>query len=134
MGKSLCVRKMAKIHAKTTPVVLKIPLHGPIVTSDGLIKLLREKEADYSDSIIHLDIASTVRYYHKICSFTVSDYNVIIIAKVLSQVDTLLFELLVLGAISDETGRVWRCHRSQLYLVEITLENSASVRIGVLFM
>ena len=47
--------------------------------------------------------------------------------KVLSQVDTLLFKLLVLRRISDKIGRMWRCLHSQLYLVEITLENSASV-------
>ena len=51
----------------------------------------------------------------------------LVITKVLPQVDTLLFKLLVLGGISDKIGRVWRCHHSQLYLVEITLEYSASV-------
>ena len=50
-----------------------------------------------------------------------------VITKVLPQVDTLLFKLLVLRRISDRNGRVWRCLHSQLYLVEITLENSASV-------
>ena len=50
-----------------------------------------------------------------------------VITKVLPQVDTLLFKLLVLRRISDRIGRVWRCLHSQLYLVEITLENSASV-------
>lgn len=128
MGKSSCVRKMTK--GQTIPVV-KIPLHGPIITSDGLMKQLREKEVDSSNATIHLDIAPTVSYYHARCSFQVSEYSVIIATKVLSQVDTLLFELLVLGAISDKTGRMWRRHRSKLHLVEITLENSASVCIRV---
>ena len=41
--------------------------------------------------------------------------------QVLHEVDTILFCLLVLRGLSDSQGRVWRCHPSQLYTVEVTL-------------
>lgn len=64
MGKSLYIKKMA--HSASTPVIMNIPLHGPIVTSDRLIKQLTEKETDYSNAIVHLDIASAVSYFKHI--------------------------------------------------------------------
>lgn len=63
MGKSLYIRKIAQRYSEVTPVVFKIPLHGPIVSSDGLTKQLKETVTEYSNAIIHLDIASAVRYY-----------------------------------------------------------------------
>ena len=35
--------------------------------------------------------------------------------------DTILFNLLILGGLTDSQGRVWRCHPGQLYAVELTL-------------
>ncbi len=43
--------------------------------------------------------------------------------QVISQVNTILFNLLVLRGISDSRGKVWRCHPNQLYVVEITMPN-----------
>ena len=44
-----------------------------------------------------------------------------IFPQVLHDVDTILFCLLMLRSLSDSQGRVWRCHPSQLYTVEVTL-------------
>lgn len=135
MGKSLYVRKMAQKYSKANPAVLSIPVHGPSVTSDGLMKQLWQTVANYSNGIIHLDIASTVSSLLP-CRvfFKVSEFHVVITTKVLAQVDTLLFKLLVLRGLSDSIGRVWRCYQSQIYLVEITLENSAEVCMwGIVF-
>ena len=41
--------------------------------------------------------------------------------QILSEVDTILFSLLILGGLTDSQGRVWRCHSGQLYAVELTL-------------
>ena len=59
MGKSLYVRRLAEI-SKAVSKVVTIPLHGPFVTSDGLLKQLKESVIDTSNAIIHLDIACTV--------------------------------------------------------------------------
>lgn len=37
--------------------------------------------------------------------------------------DTILFSLLILRGLFDSQGRVWRCHPSQLYAIEITSPN-----------
>ena len=41
--------------------------------------------------------------------------------QILSEVDTILFSLLILGGLTDSQGHVWRCHSGQLYAVELTL-------------
>ncbi len=41
--------------------------------------------------------------------------------QVLHEVDTILFSLLILSGLTDSQGRVWRCHPTQLYAVEVTL-------------
>ena len=41
--------------------------------------------------------------------------------QILHEVDTILFSLLILRGLNDSQGRVWRCHPSQLYAVEVTL-------------
>lgn len=40
--------------------------------------------------------------------------------QVFSDVANILFCLLILRGISDSQGKVWRCHPSQFYAVEIT--------------
>lgn len=44
-----------------------------------------------------------------------------IVLQVLWQVDSILFCLLVLHALCDSQGRVWRAHPCHLYTVEVTL-------------
>ena len=43
------------------------------------------------------------------------------VLQILWKVDTILFCLLVLRGLSDSKGRVWRCHPTQLYAIEVTL-------------
>ena len=40
--------------------------------------------------------------------------------KVRQGLDTLLFNLLVLGSLCDKMGRLWRRRSSDLYIIEIT--------------
>ena len=39
----------------------------------------------------------------------------------MKQVDSLLFSLLILQAASDSQGRIWRCHPTHLYAIEVTI-------------
>ena len=41
--------------------------------------------------------------------------------QILSEVDTILFSLLILHGLTDSQGCVWRRHMSQLYTIEVTL-------------
>ena len=43
------------------------------------------------------------------------------ISQILWQVDSILFSLLVLRALCDSRGRVWRCHPSHMYAIEATV-------------
>ena len=42
------------------------------------------------------------------------------ILQVLSDVDTLLFSLLILKSLTDSKGRIWHCLPLQYYVVEVT--------------
>jgi hypothetical protein len=46
--------------------------------------------------------------------------------QILSEVDTILFSLLILHGLTDSQGCVWRRHLSQLYTIEVTLEKEVS--------
>ena len=41
--------------------------------------------------------------------------------QILSEVNTILFSLLILHGLTDSQGCVWRRHISQLYTIEVTL-------------
>ena len=41
--------------------------------------------------------------------------------QILSEIDTILFSLLILHGLTDSQGCVWRRHMSQLYAIEVTL-------------
>jgi hypothetical protein len=47
--------------------------------------------------------------------------------QILSEVDTILFSLLILHGLTDSQGCVWRRHMSQLYTVEVTLVKEVSL-------
>ena len=49
--------------------------------------------------------------------------------QVLWKVDTILFSLLVLQGLSDSQGRVWRCHPTQLYAIEVTLPEQSEQQV-----
>ena len=45
-------------------------------------------------------------------------------SQILAEVDTILFCLMILSGLSDSRGNVWRCHRRQLYVAEVTIPDS----------
>ena len=49
--------------------------------------------------------------------------------QILSEVDTILFSLLILCGLTDSQGRVWRCHPGQLYAVELTIPEGQVLHI-----
>ena len=122
MGKSLYIKKMSKKLEQlksSSPHLVTIPIHGPIVTSDIVLRFLQNHTSEsFNSTIIHFDISPKVLYQ---CTIKVEVKNTFIIFQVLRQVDTLLFSLLVLRGLCDSHGSVWRCHPSQLCAVEITV-------------
>jgi len=101
MGKSLYIWRMAEKFSKMKSdgaVVATIPVHGPDVFPDAIMTLFNKHLDNPHSTIFHLDISPAV----------------------FNDVASILFCLLILRGISDSQGRVWRCHPSQLYAVEIT--------------
>lgn len=47
-------------------------------------------------------------------------FNIFFFFQVRRGLDTLLFNLLVLGCLRDQLGRVWRRRSTDLYIIEIT--------------
>ena len=64
MGKSLYIRKLAKKleqFKNSTPSHVTIPIHGPIVTPDTVLKFLREYvDQSFTSTIVHFDISPKV--------------------------------------------------------------------------
>ena len=123
MGKSFYICKLAKKleqFKNSTPSCVTIPIHGPIVTPDTVLKFLREYvDQSFTSTIVHFDVSPKVLL--AFC-FTLKLTNMILfVNQVLRQVDTLLFSLLILRGLCDSHGFVWRCHPSQLCAVEITV-------------
>lgn len=66
MGKSLYIRRMAEQLKTVTKAELAdcqvvIPIHGPVVTPDVLLKFLKEHYRKSKCMIYHFDIAPSVR-------------------------------------------------------------------------
>ena len=123
MGKSLYIRKMAEqlktvTKAEFADCQVIIPIHGPIVTSDVVLKFLKEHYRKDKCMIYHFDIAPSVR---TMMANSMLQVVINVTFQVLSEVDTILFSLLVLCGLTDSQGCVWRCHMSQLYIIEVTL-------------
>ena len=119
MGKSLYIDTVVKELKKIKPngpYMITIPIHGPAVTADDVLNIMEGHFDNSYSAIIHFDIAP--RVHRKLFSNEVFDFYFI---QILLQVDTLLFSLLVLRGLRDSRGRVWRCHCSQLYAVEVTI-------------
>ena len=126
MGKSLYVKRLAEKlknnFRQTTDLIVQvtIPLHGPVVTSDTVLELLKDHIRNPTCCIYHIDIAPNVSYATDIYCFGGDTW---LIFQVLWQVDTVLFSLLILRGLTDSQGRVWRCHHNQLYAVEVSFPN-----------
>ncbi|XP_068731195.1 E3 ubiquitin-protein ligase rnf213-alpha-like [Montipora capricornis] len=113
LGKTLFVRRLTEqlpnlvnnelvlSHSPSTSLHVTVPLHGNSTDSSMLVDSLLPHEVRANvplSRVIHLDVSPSVR-----CGL-----------------DTLLFNLLVLGSLCDKMGRLWRRRNSDLYIIEIT--------------
>ena len=57
----------------------------------------------------------------------VNHVNLVYLLQVLSIIDTILFSLVILRAIKDNNGNVWRVLPSQLYMLEVTSQETLSI-------
>ena len=65
MGKSLYIQRLAedlqhKLNNPDAVVHVTIPLHGPVVTSDTVLELLKDHLKNQTCCIYHIDIAPNV--------------------------------------------------------------------------
>ncbi len=65
MGKTLYIKRLAeklqdKLGQKSESVLVTIPLHGPVVTLDTVLELLKDYLMKPNTYIYHIDIASNV--------------------------------------------------------------------------
>lgn len=73
MGKSLYIKRLAEnlkkqnFRQSADIVQVTIPLHGPVVTSDTVLELLKEHIRSPTCCIYHIDIAPNVSYVHVPC-------------------------------------------------------------------
>ena len=78
MGKSLYIRKMAKKLEQlkgSTRSHVTIPIHGPIVTPDTVLKFLQEYiDQSFNSTIFHFDISPKVSVIIHI-AFTVAKFQ-----------------------------------------------------------
>ena len=139
MGKSLYIERMAEklMQQSASKPLLTIPLHGPVIAPEVVIGYLNDPRwlgINSNGAIIHYDIAPNVsisiiiittqvrkQMQFPLNSFITVTLMIIMFVQVLSEADTLLFCLLILRALSDCQGRVWRAHPSQLYAIEVTV-------------
>ncbi|KAK2553290.1 E3 ubiquitin-protein ligase rnf213-alpha [Acropora cervicornis] len=113
LGKTLFVRRltdqlpnlvnndMVLSHCSNTSLHVTVPLHGNSTDSSMLVDSLLPHGVRANvplSRVFHLDVAPSVR----------------------RGLDTLLFNLLVLGSLCDTMGRLWRRRSSDLYIIEIT--------------
>ena len=126
MGKSLFIQRMVEklqLNIRNTgKACVTVPLHGPKVTHDVVMDYLEVCMQESACTIFHLDIAPTV------CSqiwMLMHAITYVCCLQILSEMDTILFSLLILRGLADSQGRVWRCHPNQLYAVEVTLPEKA---------
>ncbi|XP_048586969.1 E3 ubiquitin-protein ligase rnf213-alpha-like isoform X2 [Nematostella vectensis] len=100
-------KKMAKELKGRQQFVLTVPLHGTAVDTSSLLDALWESPVAGElpiSRIIHLDVSPFV----------------------VEGLDTVLFNLLVLGIMSDRQGRVWRRRKTDLYVIEVTTASSSN--------
>ncbi|XP_048587615.1 E3 ubiquitin-protein ligase rnf213-alpha isoform X3 [Nematostella vectensis] len=100
-------KKMAKELKGRQQFVLTVPLHGTAVDTSSLLDALWKSPVAGElpiSRIIHLDVSPFV----------------------VEGLDTVLFNLLVLGVMSDRQGRVWRRRKTDLYVIEVTTASSSN--------
>ncbi|XP_065899482.1 E3 ubiquitin-protein ligase rnf213-alpha-like isoform X2 [Dysidea avara] len=109
MGKSLYISRIEealqrKLDMSTEhPIRITIPIHGPDVDFDVVMTCLQDHLSNIDPTnplpqIFHFDIAPSA----------------------LNNAGALIFSMLVLKGFSDSSGKVWRCFKQQLYIIEAT--------------
>ena len=66
MGKSLYIKRLREAletQSSVQPLKVVVPMHGPVVTADTVMKALEKHFGKESATIFHLDIAPSVCYY-----------------------------------------------------------------------
>ena len=103
-----------KLKCSSSSVV--VPVHGPIVTASSIIDGLRQIKDYHKPVLFHLDVAPSVSL------LIFSQKNILhYVFQVLWQVDSILFSLFVLQTLCDRQGRMWRCHPTHMYAIEVTV-------------
>ena len=120
MGKSLYIRRLAEKLQKQCQIEsqhIVVPIHGPMVNADTVMASLCNHIIGNTPTaqIIHFDIASSVSI-----AITLTAICIHIFVQVLSDVDTLLFSLLILKSLTDSNGQIWHCLPLQYYVIEVT--------------
>ena len=65
MGKSLYIRRMSESLCSLTSSsndCITIPVHGPRVTPDSIMALLKDHVANSTGTIFHIDVSPSVSY------------------------------------------------------------------------
>ena len=120
------------------PLCISVPIYGPIVHQRVVVESLLPHTIvpDLPLSrIFHFDVHPSVIYFGSLSS---KDFGCFIIValntindgrffKVRGGLDTLLFNLLILGALKNSSGQIWRRRSSDLYVIEITSGVSLNV-------
>ena len=105
-------RLQSSRHAEQCSVRVSVPIQGNAVNVDAVLAVLLQHAPDPLkplSRLVHFDIAPTV------CG----------------GLDAFLFNLLVLGSVTDSAGRVWRRRPTDLYVVEVTCPEQAFTSIGL---
>jgi hypothetical protein len=113
MGKTLFVQRIAAklsalTHHSSTPVYVCIPINGPQVSSDQIVRYLMPHLQGPSaplPQLLHFDISHMA----------------------VADVDSVLFSIIILGGLSDHHGKVWRRQKLQLCVVECTVSQLGSI-------
>ncbi|XP_078362430.1 uncharacterized protein LOC144646644 [Oculina patagonica] len=95
------VLKNLRRHDSNVSLHVTVPLHGNSTDSSMLVDSLLPHAVKVNvplSRVFHLDVSPSMR----------------------RGLDTLLFNLLVLGCLCDKMGRVWRRRSTDLYVIEIT--------------
>lgn len=114
------------------PLCINVPIYGPIIHQSAVVEsLLHHTVApDLPVSrIFHFDVHPSVNFFFFILFFSymyrpemlvIISINRWIFPQVRTGLDTLLFNLFILGALKSCTGQIWRRRSSDLYVIEIT--------------
>ena len=121
------------------PLCISVPIYGPIVHQrvvvESLLPHIIVPDLPLS-RIFHFDVHPSVIYFGSLSSKDVKWFIIVTLStindgrffpQVRGGLDTLLFNLLILGALKNSSGQIWRRRSSDLYVIEITSGVSPNV-------